>query len=260
MMLQLGQIAWLIQDGAGHPGLARGIAPRNLLSARETAVYQSLAVAKRRRDWLLGRWTAKQLLATMSAAEGRPFAAQAFSILAAEDGAPQVWTEWRGQLLPVQTALSISHAHGVAFCAAHKGSGWSLGVDIERIEPRHAQFAQTYFTAAEMHRLNQSQPEQVDCLLTAIWSAKEAALKALRLGLRADTREVQVNIRSFRCEPQEWSAFTIEWRPGAVALQGWWRFWRGFVLAMAVRPLQAAHSGADKPLPAGIERSAAAAA
>ena len=55
-------IQWLVQDHSAHPALAGGGVPAGLLTPAELTRYQSLAGDKRRRDWLLGRWTAKRLL------------------------------------------------------------------------------------------------------------------------------------------------------------------------------------------------------
>jgi 4'-phosphopantetheinyl transferase len=55
-------IHWLIQSIAGHPALARGIAPAGLLSEQEQQRLIELKTVKRRSDWLIGRWTAKHLI------------------------------------------------------------------------------------------------------------------------------------------------------------------------------------------------------
>jgi 4'-phosphopantetheinyl transferase len=84
-------IDWLVQPTSAHPDLARGVAPAGLLSERERMRLGSLTVEKRRRDWLLGRWTAKHLL--QSAIERRTgvrLSLDALSVESAEDGAPVV--------------------------------------------------------------------------------------------------------------------------------------------------------------------------
>ncbi|RIK33954.1 MAG: hypothetical protein DCC57_24670, partial [Chloroflexi bacterium] len=45
-------------------------------------------------------------------------------------------------------------------------------------------------------------------LVTATWSAKESVLKALRLGLRVDTRTVQCMVPP--TQPRMWSTFSID--------------------------------------------------
>ncbi|HCF58764.1 MAG TPA: hypothetical protein DFS52_12340, partial [Myxococcales bacterium] len=56
-------------------------------------------------------------------------------------------------------------------------------------------FAADFFTRAEVDSLPEA-PEQARWRSVAeIWSLKESALKAVRLGLGADTRSVQVGAR-----------------------------------------------------------------
>lgn len=222
-----------LQSAAGQPGLARGLPPRGLLSAREAAVFHSLAHAKRRQDWLLGRSTAKKLLRNSSG----PYSLTDLSILAAADGAPEVWLEESGEMCRRPGAISISHSRGVAFCAAATAVE-NLGADIELIVPRAAGFARAYFSAEEQAWLAAAPAAQKTLLATAVWSAKEAALKALRAGLRLDTRSLTCTPAPFEAPPQSWQPLTIRLHPveGSPSrpLQGWWRVWRNFVLTLAV--------------------------
>jgi 4'-phosphopantetheinyl transferase len=211
-------IDWLIQTRDDCPP------PEAFLAPAERGRLAALAVPKRRGDWLLGRWTAKQLLrAWLRRTTGAAPAAAELAILSDPDGAPRV--EYGG--LPAgQLCLSISHAGGRAFCALAAG-GAAVGADIERVEARGAGFAADYFTPAELALLGAAPAEQYDALATAIWSAKEAALKLSRHGLSADTREVV-------CLPA--GAPAPWWRPVLVLsalwpapMCGWWRLADGFV-------------------------------
>jgi 4'-phosphopantetheinyl transferase len=67
-----------------------------------------------------------------------------------------------------------------------------LGCDLETVEPRSETFVSDYFTAEEQEVVRQACPEDRFTLIALIWSAKESALKALRTGLRIDTRSVSV--------------------------------------------------------------------
>ena len=58
------------------------------LTGDERAVLAGLAVAKRRADWRLGRWTAKALLSTVL---GAPPAR--VTVAAADDGAPEAFVD-----------------------------------------------------------------------------------------------------------------------------------------------------------------------
>ena len=77
-----------------------------------------------------------------------------------------------------------------AFCALTFGEGRPLGCDLEVIEPRSPGFVADYFTADERALMAAAPDEQHPTLANAIWSGKEAALKAIRRGLAEDTRLV----------------------------------------------------------------------
>jgi 4'-phosphopantetheinyl transferase len=243
-------IDWLVQSVAAHPDLARGVAPSGLLSEPEQALLASLKTAKRRRDWLLGRWTAKHLLQTsIEQQTGRRMPLDALIVGSDPDGAPRVVADWRFHIADSQSAnqsrvsdlrslnLSISHSHGRAFCALALGMRLQLGADLERIEPRDCQFMADYFTADEIAAVRRAPAAERDKLVTAIWSAKEAALKALRLGLTVDTRSVSCTI-GISEQADGWAAVDIVCdrrrlgMPIAPALRGWWRLIDDFVLTL----------------------------
>jgi phosphopantetheinyl transferase len=160
----------------------------DFLSAAECKTYAALRFPKRRQEWLLGRWTAKQLLQrSLRAYRGLPL--PAISVNADPDGAPYLSVDGEGRL---PTSLSISHRSGRAFCALSPGVSPSIGVDIEQIEPRAAAFVSDFFTQDEAERVWTCPEDRRDTLVTVIWSAKEAVLKALREGLRMDTRAVEI--------------------------------------------------------------------
>ncbi len=125
------KIDWLVQEIADYPRIAEGAAPPGLLSKSETARLETLTVNKRRRDWLLGRLTAKQLLQTvLQDATGQSVQLDQIVIENDAEGAPFA-------LLTAERlgySLSISHSNGAAFCAVHREC--TVGVDMERIETR----------------------------------------------------------------------------------------------------------------------------
>jgi len=94
---------------------------------------------------------------------------------------------------------------------------------LELIEPRSDAFIADYFTVEERASIMQTAATERPLLVTLLWSAKESALKALREGLRLDTRSVEVT-----CGP---AAFLAEaaWHPLQVqctdghAFHGWWQ-------------------------------------
>jgi 4'-phosphopantetheinyl transferase len=248
-------IDWLVQTADDAPGLAHGLAPEGWLNPTEQARFRALRHAKRRSDWLLGRWTAKRLLqAYVAARTGEPPPLDRIEIANGLDGAPGVilpsggWTPGldRAPSPSDHLTLSISHSHDRAFCVLSRMPGIRIGADIELVEPRSPVFAADYFAAAEVVQVEQIPPgSSRDTLQTAIWSAKEAALKALHLGLTVDTRRVVCDFASFDIEKAAagWELFWVEidaalLQTGAPEIgmaartSGWWRILDRFVLTL----------------------------
>ncbi|MGO8877346.1 MAG: 4'-phosphopantetheinyl transferase family protein [Acidimicrobiales bacterium] len=198
------------------------------LSAREGAVLAALRVAPRRMDWRLGRWTAKKAVGAWLASSGR-LAGESVEILAAADGAPEAFVAGRA----VPLALSLSHRDGLAVCALAP-SGTALGCDLETVETRPDVFATDFFTAQELSTVRSAPPALRDLVTTLVWSGKESALKAVREGLRLDTRDVVVNVDGSAVEAsQEWSAFAVK-GPGDGSFVGRWRLHLGHVFTVVV--------------------------
>ena len=65
------------------------------------------------------------------------------------------------------------------------------------------------------------------------FAAKESALKVLQVGLRADTREVEVDFGQER-RPDGWASLAVTGRDGS-AFAGWWRRDGVFLLTLAGR-------------------------
>jgi 4'-phosphopantetheinyl transferase len=143
-------------------------------------------------------------------------------VRAAVDGAPEVWVG--GRRAPL--AISISHRGGLGACVA-AAAGRALGCDLELVEAHSPALARDFFTPAELAMVERAGPAGRDLVVALIWSAKESALKALREGLRLDTRDVEVRV------PLEAGALLpggggSGWRPlrvvhGARSFDGWWR-------------------------------------
>jgi len=182
---------------------------------------------KRRRDWLLGRWTAKLALLEITGMSRDEMAR--FEIASAPDGAPLPKLD--GSNADIQ--LSLSHSNGRAFCAVSTAS-MPLGCDIELVESRSSGFVETYFTGAESERIERADPELRDLLVTMIWSVKESTLKALRTGLRADTRSVEV-IDEGDASGDDWNTVRTM-ASDAGEFSGFWRRDGRFVQSIVTRP------------------------
>ena len=202
-------IQWLVQSMAD---LGEGTDPHSWLNAEEAATFAKLNTPKRREDWLLGRWTAKQLVrSTLQAQRGEAWSLERIGIGVEASG-----------------ALSDQ-------------PGYRLGADIEQIESRETAFVADFFTAAEIQSVEQAPEALRASLVTAIWSGKEAVLKAIREGLRSDTRAVECIIEPLPLPVEPWQPFTIRTDPVREPIfatlkpwQGWWRSYQGYILTMVV--------------------------
>jgi 4'-phosphopantetheinyl transferase len=174
-------IFWLQQTEANVPAEKDWLAPAELLR------IEGMRFLKRRRDYLLGRWTAKCALAAYLDWPTYADVLSDIDVGTAPSGAPTVMI--RGER--AQLVVSISHCSGQAICSvAH--SGIALGCDLELVEPRSDAFLRDYFTAEEQEIVEAAPEPDRAWLVTLFWSAKESALKALQEGLRLDTRSVVV--------------------------------------------------------------------
>jgi 4'-phosphopantetheinyl transferase len=99
-----------------------------------------------------------------------------------------------------------------------------VGVDIEgvRTVPNRSRFARRICTESELEQLMALPEAQADASLLRLWTYKEAALKAIGLGLPGGLRNVEVELghdgtsRLVRvCEDRGgWSLLTAEFDPG----------------------------------------------
>lgn len=176
----MNRVYYAIQDWCQVP------AELEWLTAAERLRLDGFRFEKRRRDWLLGRWTAKFALLGITGLPDQEI--DRFEITSAPDGAPLPLLDGR----PYQIGLSLSHSNGRAICAISADIE-ELGCDIELVGTRSASFVETFFTASECEWVENTDPGSRDSLITMIWSAKESALKALRHGLTVDTRSVEVS-------------------------------------------------------------------
>ena len=221
-------VGWLSGAQADGPGEDNG------LSARERDTLAALRLPPRRTDWRLGRWTAKRAVRAWLANDVNG-GGELVEILAAPDGAPEAFLAAH----PVPLALSLSHRDGVAVCAVAPG-GTAIGCDLEAVETRQDVFAEDWFTAQELTVVRSAPPSRRDLVTTLVWSGKESALKAVRAGLRLDTRDVVVHLpESPGQAPLQWEPFTVI-GPGDRSFEGRWRLHLGHVFTVVVpAPLDA---------------------
>jgi 4'-phosphopantetheinyl transferase len=231
LLLAMLDIYWLEQTEADLP------AEDDWLSENDSIRLNALRLAKRRGDWRLGRWTAKRALAACLNLPPHARDLAGIEICPAASGAPEAFVANQ----PAAVTISLSHRDGVAACAVAL-SDVALGCDLEIIEPRSDSFIADYFTTEEQTLLARAPVADQPRLVALLWSAKESALKALRTGLRLDTRSVIASpIDALRCEGEnkveclQNSALTLgasavrnSWRPLHVQHErqtflGWWQ-------------------------------------
>jgi len=234
-----------------HPALATGQAPPGLLGPREEAILAGLTRLPRRRKWLLGRWAAKRLLGELAAEDnrlvsgffGKPDTNQdwrwQFSILNDEAGVPYVDRQGQGRL---PLSLSISHRGDWGLAAVALVAGACIGADLETTEPRDPALVRQFFSESEADRVAKASGGEVERTVARIWSAKEAVLKAMGLGLRHDTRDIVVGdgIGIPPGAPEAWRALDIRLAPVLAAriaprsLTLLWRELQGHVVTVAL--------------------------
>lgn len=185
------------------------------LSGTERGRLAGLTVPKRREDWRLGRWTAKRALASYLCLPDDFGTLAAIEVIAAPDGAPEA--RINGFASPPH--ISLSHCSSRALCLTGP-HGIAAGCDIEAAEPRSAAFLADYFTPLEQS-FAAAHPE-APWLPALLWSAKESALKAIREGLRLDTRSVTIRLSGAVEASPEWQPLEAVFADGRV-LGGWWR-------------------------------------
>lgn len=192
------------------------------LSERERAWLDRMRFPKRRLEYRVARWGAKQAIrATLEP----PQSGGLVEIGYLPEGAPAGYVDGA----PLESRISMTDRAGWAVCAVAP-PGIEVGIDLELVEPRSAAFVADYFTEAE--RDASLRPDGVDPVRSnLIWSAKEAALKVLRTGLRRDTRTVEITGDDVRSDG--WVPFVASVDGGARVFPGWWRRYGEFLLTVA---------------------------
>lgn len=221
-------IVWLAQEQADVPAGWQG--------THEARTEERRPSPKRLRESRLRRWTAGRALAIHLGLPPGVESLERIEIRHEPGGAPAAFVDGRAAGL----AISLTDREGRAVCALAPARV-ALGCDLELVEPRTESFVADYLTAAEQGLVAGAPAAERHLLANLVWSAKEAALKALRTGLRRDTRSVEV---SFPAGEESGG-----WRPlrAAVAeggLGGWWRRDGDFVLTVVAD----APSGPPAPL------------
>ncbi len=213
------------------------------MSDAERQVVAGMRFTKRRSEWRLARWTAKQALARTLGTGDDVAALRRIEVRASLEpdtrGAPFVLVDGE----PAGVAVSLTDRAGWAVCAVGTAAG-QIGCDLELDEPRSAAFVRDYLTEAE-RRTVADPPAGLGAHAVAnlVWSAKESALKVLRTGLRRDTRSVEVTLTGGTGDG--WAPLVVTDRDTGSRFPGWWRRYGAFLVTVA--------GTADHPAPVALD-------
>ena len=216
---------WL---ATGEPMLPPGL---GWLSEREAGYLGGIRYTKRYTEFLLRRRVGKLAVAAALGLTTDDATLARVEILNRLTGAPYV------QIDGERAALDISLTDRAGWAVALVGSEGSmasgtLGVDLEMAEPRSDGFIRDFLTPPEQAFVTgRGDREERDAAANLVWSAKEAALKVMRVGLRADTRTVEVSVSDTRRD-DGWAPLSIRHVDGQV-FPGWWRRDGVFLLVIA---------------------------
>lgn len=170
----------------------------------------------------------------LSAQVPRPPAAWRFS--ANDHGKPEVMRDVRMPIL----RFNLSHTRGLVAVGLTLEN--DIGIDVEAIEPTRLSLAlaERTFAPAEVAMLRETRPEDLSHALFAIWTLKEAVIKAMGQGLAIplqgfaltlDPLSVQFS-DAFAEDPANW----LLWRQRPTSLH---------TLALALRHIDPAAVGVD---------------
>ena len=149
-----------------------------LLSEEERARMAAFKSPKRRQDFVLGRTSARVLLADQM---GLP--PEAVPLRVADSGAVDV------EGAPYRLSIAHADAHAVAAVAERP-----IGVDLERVRPRRPDLHRFLLHPDEGGLLDRLAPDRTSALVLC-WTLKEATLKAMRTGLRCSPKDVRLDVR-----------------------------------------------------------------
>lgn len=221
------EVYWLEQSEGDLP------TTDDWLSPNEVVRLSTMRIAKRRSDWRLGRWTAKNALALYLLSLKIPADPQVLTtieIRPATSGAPEAFFQNK----EVAASISLSHRAGIAACAV-AGSSGVLGCDLETVEPRSDAFVADYFTTPEQSFVAEAPAADRPRLLALLWSAKESALKALHEGLRLDPRNIIVSPGDASFDFDGWSPMVLRYTDRRIFC-GWWQVADGMVRTVVAAP------------------------
>lgn len=161
------------------------------------------------------------------------FGMQDVSIPVADDRSP-VWPQgFIGSISHVPADPLRNRSGRVVAVVAHSFNCSGLGVDLERTRALPAESWSTFLTAGELESLAVHPVAQRSAVAHALWSAKEAAMKALLQAL--DPQDIEIRLidgdhaLEFECRVPRLARTT-----GWPRLRGWVSYSDGWTAALAM--------------------------
>lgn len=169
-----------------HGGLAE-LGPE-FLSADELNIYNSFKVDRRRSEFLAGRYIAKESIRQ----ENTQLSPNAINIVPGVWGFPLIHSPGLHK-----ATVSIGHTDRCVTAIFYSSNTHPVGIDIEEIKSRNLPAFKTFISDVEQELITSRQLPFLDAM-HLIWSAKEAAGKALRVGFTIP--ETLYTISSVDCD------------------------------------------------------------
>ena len=161
---------------------AVGEEDRKALTDRELKTLEGFRIKKRRDEWLAGHLAVKRAFIRHAGYEsGLGF--RDLEVCYLRSGKPVLYV--RGERS--EYGISISHSHRWAIGGV---SSDNIGIDIELIEPKSRTVEEIVLCEEELEILNAAQDRNK--AFTQLWSAKEAFVKALGIGLMVNFHDIRV--------------------------------------------------------------------
>ncbi|MHC1783771.1 MAG: 4'-phosphopantetheinyl transferase superfamily protein [Anaerolineaceae bacterium] len=201
-------------------------------SDEEREEFRKFAVPKRGMEWLFSRWMVKKLAAEAIGETDL----RLLRIRKETGGVPYV--EFAGRRAGW---LSLSHSHLGVLAAFSLEDDCRFGADLEHLEPRSPGLLNDFFTPAEGAWVASLPEHEQTLAANLVWSAKEAYLKAIGIGLQIDTRNVDIQ----NCQLDENNGWqSLGFCVNSVADPSWRLFYRckeDYILTLCLPPDTAYH-------------------
>lgn len=186
------------------------LAYQALLTEQDRQQWQRFYFARHQQQYLVTRALVRAVLS-----QYWPLAPSAWQFVRDSYGKPEI----QPGLIPLPLRFNLSHTEGLICCAVTLKH--AIGVDVEYLLRANAtlDIAARYFAAAEIQALTQLPDALQQQRFFALWTLKEAYIKARGLGL-----SLPLDQFSFSFDHQQ--SVSIEFLDAIADTPEHWQFWR----------------------------------